>query len=107
MLHFVQVPDEQVNLAAVGEIGGDLLAEKDIRVVGDGATTVDPVVIGDGLERHARGVELAVKHLRLAVTLRDAQAAQDPLARAVREAGMKLEINAQHICRRWWVQIPA
>ncbi len=104
VLHFVEMPDEQVDLAAVGEVGGHFLAEKNVGVMREGAAAVDAVVVGDRLERHARGVELAVEHLRLAVALRHAEPAKDPLARPVREPRVHLEVNAQHIRRRWWVR---
>ena len=103
VLRLVEIPDEEMDFAAVGEIGGHFLAEKNVGVMGDGLAAVEPVVVGDGLEGHPGGVELAVKRLRLAVTLRHAEPAQDPLARPVREAGMELKINAQHNRRRWWV----
>ncbi len=103
VLRLVQVPDEQMDFAAVGKVGGHFLAEKNVGVMRDRLAAVEPVVVGDRLEGHARRVELAVERLRLAVTLRHAEPAQDPLARAVREAGVELEINAQHNRRRWWV----
>ena len=103
MLRLVEIPDEQMDFAAVGEIGGDLFAQENVGVMRDRLATIDPVVVGDRLESHAGIVELFVKRLRFAVTLRHAEAAQDPFARTVREAGVELEINAQHIRHKWWV----
>ena len=102
MLRLGEVPDQEMDFAAVGKIGRYFLAEKNVRVMGDRLRAVEPVVIGDRLEGHARIAELAVKRLRLAVTLRHAQPAQDPLGRPVGEAGVELEINAQHNRRKWW-----
>ena len=104
VLALVQIPDEEMDLAAVGEIGRHLLAEENVGVVGDRLGAIEPVVVGDGLEGHARGVELAVERLRLAVTLRHAEPAQNPLGRAVGKTRVKLEVNAQHGRRRWWVE---
>jgi hypothetical protein len=102
VLRFVQVPDQEMDFAAVGEIGGHFLAEKNVGVMRDGFAAVEPVVVGDRLEGHPGGVKFLIKRLGLAVALGHAEPAQNPLARAVGEAGVELEVNAQHIRRRWW-----
>ena len=89
MLRLVEIPDEEMDFAAVGKVGGDFLAEKNVGVMGDGFAAVEPVVVGDGLEGHPGGVELAVERLGFAVALGHPEPAQDPLGRAVRKAGMK------------------
>ena len=103
VLRLVEIPDEEMDFAAVGKVGGDFLAQENVGVMRNRLAAIDPVVVGDGLERHPGVVKFFVKRLRLAVTLRHAEAPQDPFAGPVGEAGVKLEINAQHIRRRWWV----
>ncbi len=103
VLRLVEVPDQEMDFAAVGKVGGDFLAQENVRVMGDGFAAVEPVVVGDRLEGHPGGGELAIERLRLAVTLGHPQPAQDPLGGPVRKAGMELKVNAQHNRRRWWV----
>ena len=102
-LRFVEIPDEKVDFAAVGKISGHFDAEENVGVMGDGLATVEPVMISNGLEGHPGGIEFAVKRLGFAVTLRHAEPAKDPFARPVGKAGVKLEVNAQHNRRKWWV----
>ena len=77
--------NQTVNFAAgFGEIGGQLAGDEGVRQMGDFQCAADAVVIRNSHKIHSRLFTGVVHRQRLHKTFRCADAAQEPLARAVR-----------------------
>ena len=89
-----QIPHQNVHPAAVcGKIGGDLLAQKDAGQVGDFQRAIDGVVVGERDDIHAALAQQIVKRTGLRVAVGEIESPEQPIGRAVAEAGVQVEVG--------------
>ena len=81
----------------VGEIGGDLFADKRARPITDLQATLDRIVVGNGDVVHSALQQFFIQLLRIGIAVREIQTTKEPFFRARAVARMDMKIAPTHI----------
>src|SRR4029453_7659849 len=97
VLVFRNSPNEDVQLAGiVGEIGGDLFADKGSRPIIDLQAAFDGIVIGDGDVVHPSLPQFFIQLFRVRIAVRKIETAKKPFFRTRTVARMNMKIAPAH-----------
>src|SRR6266508_3728819 len=81
----------------VGEIGGDLFADKGARPITDLQATLDRIVVGNGDVVHSPFEQFFIQLFGVRIAVRKIETAKKPLFRARAVARMNMKIAPAHI----------
>ena len=81
----------------VGEIGGDLFADKSVRPIADLQATLDRIVVGNGDVVHSPLQQFFIQLFRVGIAVGEIETAKEPFFRARAVARMNMKIAPAHI----------
>jgi len=102
MLGLRDSSDEHVNLTWIlRKIGGNLFANKSLRLFRNRQATINAVVIGDGDKIHPTLPQLRIKIDRFGATVRKIEPPEKPFFRTRTELGVNVKVAPAHAAFRF------
>src|SRR5271166_5180681 len=94
VLRLGQVPEEQVDVhLIIRKPGRNLLADENIRKLGDLETSVDPVVIGEGNVCHPLLFQPLIQLPRIRIAIGKLEAAKNPFCGSITKFRVNVEVD--------------
>ena len=94
VLRLGEVPEEQVDVhVIVRKLGGNLLADENIRKLSDLEAPVDPIVIGEGDIGHPFLLQPLIQLPRIRIAIGKLEPAENPFCGSIAKFGVNVEID--------------